>query len=388
MAPACWGEHARVKCDECEFSFRVGRQKDKLPEKLVCPNCGYRSIHSSKADPQPAQLVRVDSQNSASSRKLGRWDIVAIRPSKGRPAMIKRVIGLPGESIEIGHGEVFADGAIVRKPLNVAREMRVTVFDSLFGSAEVLRRFLPQHGARDWKVMDGSWQFSPSSGSSGTQWLAYQQWRCVANRLPRAQPVPVEDWYAANVGINRDLNVTHDIWASLECQIEENGRFDLKLDRGSASHRFALDFATKSVTFDGRSYPMRDSGFSSSRVAAGLSVVVEVCTFDRQMTLLIDGSEVVSVDLTAADGRAEAASYVQIGGVTSKLRIERFRLWRDIYYFDVVRNRKLDGSIALRAGVDEYLLMGDNVPISIDSRHWPSPAVSADQILGTVSLEH
>ena len=44
-----------------------------------------------------------------------RWDVVAVRASDDRPAMIKRVIGLPGESIEFVGGDVFANGKLVTK---------------------------------------------------------------------------------------------------------------------------------------------------------------------------------------------------------------------------------------------------------------------------------
>lgn len=388
MAPACWGDHVRAGCNECAYSFRVGGQKDELPETLVCPNCGYRSIDSSKVKPQPAQLVRVDPIDREMSKRFHRWDVVAIRPSESRPAMIKRVVGLPGESIQFIAGDLFADGAIVRKPLDVAREMRVPVFDSRFGSKEVLSRFQTQDDASDWKTIDGCWQFSPSQEVNRPQWLAYQQWRCVANKVPRDHSGPIEDWYAANVGVNRDLNATGDMWVLIDCQIGKNCRFDLELDRGSASHIFELDFATRSVVLDGLRYPMLDPELSSSVVHLGIKFAIEVCTFDQRMTLLINGREVVSVDLAKAEGLANLESPIQIAGVTSALKIERFRLWRDIHYFDVMPDRKSNGPVALRAGSDEYLLLGDNVPISIDSRHWPSPAVSANQIMGSVSFRH
>ena len=48
MAPAFWGEHVRVACDQCGYSFRVAGQREDMPEQLVCANCGDRSLDSTK----------------------------------------------------------------------------------------------------------------------------------------------------------------------------------------------------------------------------------------------------------------------------------------------------------------------------------------------------
>ena len=131
MAPAFWGEHVEGNCEECGYAFRVGEQPSVLPDRLVCPNCGDRSVDSTKVKPRSAHRVGVvPCHKSESALKLARWDVVAVRASGDRPAMIKRVIGLPGESIEFVDGDVFANGSRVRKPLDVAAAMRVPVFDS------------------------------------------------------------------------------------------------------------------------------------------------------------------------------------------------------------------------------------------------------------------
>ncbi len=50
-----------------------------------------------------------------------RWDLVAFRSPKGgadddSPGLVKRVVGLPGETVQIVDGEVSIDGRIVEKP--------------------------------------------------------------------------------------------------------------------------------------------------------------------------------------------------------------------------------------------------------------------------------
>ena len=396
MAPAFWGEHVEANCEECGYAFRVGEQPSGLPDRLVCPNCGCRSVSSATTESRSAYRVGVvPCHKSEGALKLARWDVVAVRASGDRPAMIKRVIGLPGESIEFIDGDVFANGSLVRKPLDVAAAMRVPVFDSQFSSADVLRRFRPQEGAKDWRVDQGVWKYLPSSQSVGTQWLGYEQWRCVSSSRPRDHVVSVEDWYSANANINRNLNATGDIWARIELGATKDGRADIAVDLGAKVYVYKIDLGARRVSFEDRSTSFEaDALNSSSMTPDGESPLrIDVCTFDRQLTLLVNGRLVESIDLSPADGAegavdaSQALSMVRIGGGGELLSVERFQLWRDIYYFDERTWKQSDDRGArLIAGANEYLLVGDNVPMSVDCRHWPIPAVSGDEILGSVKV--
>jgi signal peptidase I len=59
-------------------------------------------------------------------------------------------------------------------------------------------------------------------------------------------------------------------------------------------------------------------------------------------------------------------------------------VYRDVYYarpIGVASGRGMDGPLEL--GDDEYYLVGDNSPVSIDSRNWPAPpGVPAKLLLG------
>jgi len=373
----------------------VGVYEERLPEQLVCPNCGFRSLDLAKAMPQPAQRVRVDQESKAKGRsRRERWDVVAVRASGDRPAMVKRVIGLPGESIHFDGGDVFVDGLLAQKPLGIARSMRVPVFDSRFSSADVLRRFQPIDGAEGWRAIDGVWKYSPSVQVEKKQWLAYEQWRCVSSSQPRDDAVSVEDWYATNVNLNRNLNTTRDIWAEFDLRVPPSCQLDLAVNLGSGFHTFEIDFGAgrvlsglRNISFDTQALKSRSTikPNAQGEIGTGLQLVsIEVCTFDQRLVLLINGQAVDAIELPSFEAATELHSPVRIAGRSTDFVIERFQLWRDIYYSDVGMLDSEGVPRRLVAGADEYLLVGDNVPVSVDSRHWAVPGVSVAEILGSV----
>ena len=49
--------------------------------------------------------------------------------------MIKRVAGLPGESVQIQDGDLYINGQIERKTLDCQRSMAVLVYDAQYSPA-------------------------------------------------------------------------------------------------------------------------------------------------------------------------------------------------------------------------------------------------------------
>ena len=63
--------------------------------------------------------------------------------------------------------------------------------------------------------------------------------------------------------------------------------------------------------------------------------------------------------------------------------IRRLQVFRDVYYLDP-QGLDRNWSAPVCLGDDEVLVLGHNVPISRDSRHWERPGVPGDRILGPV----
>ena len=70
-----------------------------------------------------------------------------------------------------------------------------------------------------------------------------------------------------------------------------------------------------------------------------------------------------------------------LGAKGGKAVVHNFRLFRDVHYTGA--GGKGGAGKAVRLGPDQYFVLGDNSPISRDSRFWPDGgAVPGQDILG------
>jgi type IV secretory pathway protease TraF len=60
----------------------------------------------------------------------------------------------------------------------------------------------------------------------------------------------------------------------------------------------------------------------------------------------------------------------------------RTQIFRDVYYTAVPRAGTGLAPDRFDLGDDEYFVLGDNSPISLDSRHWVPPGLHASAIVG------
>lgn len=117
MAPGLYGEHVKQRCDLCAYPFAIGITKG-MPGLIRCPNCGHyndgRIKPSAAGDPvtlDPGDRILVLKwPYDVGGAILGpkRWDVVVFKaPKDGETNFIKRLLGLPGEVLEIIDGDVY-----------------------------------------------------------------------------------------------------------------------------------------------------------------------------------------------------------------------------------------------------------------------------------------
>ncbi len=390
MAPTLWGEHDALQCQACGFPFRLSTSAKAAAESVEtktnefararCPNCGSRSISRAKSERQPADRVSV---LPGKLSEYARWQVVATEPTASEPAFVKRILGLPGETIRFLHGDVLVDNKLVRKSPAVARQMRIPVYDSQFVASDSPPQLRIDPASKAWTA-GRSFTFDGNVSDAANECLRFHPRRCVATKLATNQPVTLEDWYATNTLVSRSLNPTNDFWIAITFEFSSACRFSIELNLDHQTHVLDFDFAQNQATHQGNSHPLPRVDASSQTSDRNMAHVIEVITFDRRVIAWLNGKEVVRFNLQVSGERGYSTVPFLIRGHSPKLTIHRLQLWRDIHYFDVMADRTVSGAPELRTGVGEFLLLGDNVPVSIDSRHWPQPAVHGSRLLGRV----
>jgi signal peptidase I len=148
MAPRLMGEHWDLRCPACgrEYAYGVpkenteyaaGPQSPKaVPSGARCPSCGWKYPADRAEFRHSGDRVLV-LKYLYHFRDPQRWDVVVFKnPQDNRQNYIKRLIGLPGETVEIVHGDIFVSSqrggprAIQRKPRKAQEAMWQVVYDN------------------------------------------------------------------------------------------------------------------------------------------------------------------------------------------------------------------------------------------------------------------
>ncbi len=212
MAPRIRGYHYRITCPDCQFCFAYTATEnipendphsDSMGRHLTCPNCRYDHILLSGQPINEGDQILVDKQ-AYQWRTPDRWEAIVFRnPQRPTQAYAKRIVGLPGETLQIRDGDIFINGDLQRKGLMAQRQMRILVSDSLFQpqlqdenwrSPWVIE---PASTRKAWDLQVDGFHFKPSmapqtSANAPQQWLTYRSW--VRSGGGHRYRVPLEVW--------------------------------------------------------------------------------------------------------------------------------------------------------------------------------------------------
>ena len=509
MAPCLLGYHRQVTCPSCHYPFAVEGSSTKL--KAVCPNCGRKGI--------PVDgLLRNDGDHllvhrgTYEFRRPRRWEVIVFRnPNKPTQAYVKRLVALPGESLQIKGGDVYISGQIQAKDYATQRGLRIPVYDHDFRPAadEIdwqPRWVVDQPGLDDsqkgrsqrnqsaggWQSAGGSFRFTPrkkggpdtadrelgdhelEDRESAVEWVHYRHWirqggsdatsvpfagwteleaeesigqelierglveqasidppatrsgtvsydaenkmlvcrgvlsaqlrdRLLASvlegqsrrsieRLYEASHIaPIMDTYGYNWG--RDGLGRHevrDLMLSAQVRLHDGaGEFVLAITDGAEEFQCVFDVPSNKVRLvDVRSGKTLKTGSLNERMLEA-PVSVEISLMDRQVLLAVGGKlpfEPYRYSATRERGPTPWRP-VRFGARGAAVEISSLKLFRDVYYTDEGGRLAVDGPLQLKP--DEYFVLGDNSPVSKDSRSWSKATVlSSDLLLGKPLAVH
>ena len=465
MAPALLGYHKRVVCPKCahEFAYGVAYDSDSgrvvdgsqpgetpAPDVVSCPNCGQRAIDIARVPPNQGDQLLVHKDVYA-FQSPQRWEVVVFRnPYELTQAYVKRVVGLPGETVRIDGGEIYVNGELARKGLDDQRAMRVLVYDHDHeprndGGWE--SRWATPSAEPQWRRDGQAFVLDSSGADQEMQWLTYRHWIRSGGLHETAVPVPADLQVAvpfSALPVKYDpesrllscMGVLSDGERDRLLSLSDDPRFQRAVERlyreshfspvlddygynhwhggtpkaavrdlmisaevtiGNGEGKFAVQMTDGGkiyeLVIDARAREMRlglahdAKPVHTTRLPddfLGRQVLVEMSLFDQQVLVALDGQPVFRPWRIEAPDQSVPAPRkpVRLGAAGFAVRVDHLRLFRDVYYTQTEEQSEYE----LADG--EYYVLGDNSPVSHDSRRWPHPAVHERLFLGKPFVVH
>lgn len=365
MVPAFLGPRYEIRCAECATLFHCGADGPSSREVFTCPSCVFTGNLRSEATLLPGEQVYI-SRCAFAARRPRRFEPIVFRNEpNANDWSVKRIVALGGESVEIRDGNLWVDGTIFRKSLE---QQRLVAREYPYGkwtdeSDEESHRlsfsvtdFIP------WGRSLRSFE-NDSSAASDEKPLRFIPDHRMENQLWPGR---------ASVDTSDEIMLRFP-WSARE-------RFTVTLV--TKSETLSLDFAEKRVTAT-----RNENLFAQGEISRTGQRPLTISVIDRRLLLVHGDRELLSEPLpkvSEADFTPAAGSRLITfsAAKSSDAKGEKpffFEAEKKIYY-----DPRLSSASQSRWTVpkNHYFVLGDNDPISLDSRHWDNPYVSEERIIG------
>jgi len=393
MAEGLLGPHYRLTCRHCNAPMRWSAES--MPQSVTCANCGQRHSDLQRAAVHSGERMLVD-RSTFAWRSPRRWEKVVLRcPIDATELCVKRVIGLPGEKIQIRDGDVYVNGKIAAKDFRTQIEMSVPVHDSRYSiggnamqESQKARRWRGQNAPSAWRASAAGFVYDvdvaarQKTQSSEIDWLAY-------HHAQSARGTPTAGAILDDVGYNqaesRMLSPTRDIM--LRCRLRAEPRGKLAWHARTVADEFTAEIDLTSGAGKLQHNARPAAGFRADCCARGEWVLAELSLADERFVLLLNGLLVVESPFSRSGSgfrRAPqpSAAPLKIGANGTNVIIDWVEVRRDVYYISPVTGLNPTRWPTYQWLPGAYFVLGDNSAVSVDSRTWPAGAVPSELVVG------
>jgi signal peptidase I len=347
-------------------------------------------------------------RNLELGRPLARWDLIACQdPESPENVIVKRLVGLPGETVQIIDGDIFINGQIARKSLDQQASTAALVYDAGHESdgplPELPRRWIASPKNSRWSATEGHFRFAETEKEKTSvreaDRLTYHH-RCQVDGRMVAGAVVDRLAYNQWLPIRRDtFNPVPDLMLAFHLR-RTAGEGHLNVFTADDRYLVTFDYAKKKVLVKrvevklthsqiepGKSKPeeLKASVLAEAPFDPPLGstpVPILISTVDRGLMVVVDQNVLIEEPLPEALPCSSTPFSLEAVGLG--LDISRVRVYRDVYYVRPVGiNARWALDKPVHLGEDEYFILGDNSQVSQDSRTWASgPAIRRPQLFG------
>ena len=420
MAPTLLGEHKNVKCPNCGWFFYADRQSESATcsncqfetrASAYCNNCDNR-IHYNwpawlwRKGTCPKCQITIPWTDLSNRVKHGgnrilvnkfwykfsnpkRWDIVVFvyplydltckncsaqmsdtelrdglrcqrcgstRFSKKKKNYIKRLVGLPGEKLQIVNGDIYINDKIQRKSNYAQDILWMPVYDSHYSMKEATIPIWVANGTA-WTINKESLTLNNTSqGDTDTSLVTF------------GREITDQNGYNNRAGGNEmgDVKISFDVMLAkgsncLELVLEKNNDvFTAVIPTSDTDIKGYLKKAENVVV---------EKDF---RLQTDQRYKIEFSNVDNLVSLSIDNNKVFVFDNDngrVPDPRPFDTSNVRFGGIHVNAIFENIKIFHDIYYTNL-SSGTWGTTQPIQLGEKDYFMMGDNSRNSNDSRVW------------------
>jgi signal peptidase I len=407
MADTLKGAHFRLRCTQCGYKYDYGLGNYRLPRDTIprgylkpmpsrCPSCGhYQPTGGTMPVAYGDRILVLKCIYQFFEPK--QWDVVVFKnPLDPSENYIKRLVGRPGETVEIIDGDVYINGQISRKPPKVQDELWMPVYDNDYQPARPREVSFNRHawrqpfrniGPSKWEIdkanpaifrLDSpddqlnAMIYDTSMGNDFRATYAYDDVREYRN-MPHCSDLMVcfyarlTDWTAGE-----EKDAAHSVSHS-------QGHIGISLRKYQTDYRAWVDSTGEMVVAKVSDNKERILKQEPGRFRlTDKPVLVKFANVDHRLIFEV-GTEKLTYDLgrgpeDAGPRRTSISPRVQVFG-SGKLMLSNVAIFRDIHYTATkfANSREIGRAIEgnpFTLGEDEFFVLGDNSPNSEDGRWW------------------
>ena len=391
MAETLRGAHYSMRCVRCGHRFDVGNDAVSYA-RPQCPNCDY-------IEP-PHALGQVNNGDRIFVLKSiyqffepQRWDVVVFKnPTNPLDNYIKRLIALPGETLELVNGDVFINGNITRKPQSVQEELWMPIFLQDYQPLEAGKHFndrvLKGEDANNkaWKPPfenepNSLWQFDTKSVFTLNEKTDARHTMFYTSDNPN----DFRAFYGYNESSGYSFKpIVSDLMINFYAKCDDSDGYV-----GATLEKYGVHYSAR-VEFDGAMvFTKTINGQTTQLRPPMLSGGIETDQFEKFEFANVDqqlvfrwGEKRFTYDLSKDEGFHPVNGHYEKPPTVSIFasgpsQIRHIGLYRDIFYMG-------EESISLRAtkenpftlSSNEFFVCGDNSNNSLDGRFWSVPGIS------------